>query len=182
MSDTAQRYRLIASGFDSRVNAISGDGWNAPSPCAEWSARGVVGHVVGNHRWLAAKVRGGEPEPMTDEEDPAEAWRGAYGAVLAMTEDPAAMATMVEGPMGEMPFEQMLGNFVCMDVLVHTWDLARAVGADERLDEASVIGAYETMKPLDDQMRQPGVFDPKLEPPAGADTQTEFLYFLGRRA
>ncbi len=182
MSDTAQRYRLIADGFDARVKATSGDGWNASSPCADWSARDVVGHVVGNHRWLVSKVRGGETEPMTDEEDPAEAWRGAYGAVLATTEDPAAMATMVEGPTGEMPFEQMLGSFVCMDVLVHTWDLARAVGADERLDEASVTKAYGTMKPMDDQIRQPGVFGPKLDPPAGADTQTEFLYFLGRRA
>ena len=173
MSDSAQRYRMIAGGFDSRVNGISGDGWNAPSPCAEWSARDVVGHVVGNHRWLATRVRGGEPAPMADDEDPAEAWRGAYGGVLAITEDPAAMATMVEGPMGEMPFEQMLGSFVCMDVLVHTWDLARASGADECLDEASVAAAYETMKPLDDQIRQPGIFGPKLEPPAGADTQTE---------
>jgi hypothetical protein len=56
------------------------------------------------------------------------------------------------------------------------------LGAHDRLDEASVTEAYETMKPLDDQIRQPGVFDPKLEPPVGADTQTEFLYFLGRRA
>jgi uncharacterized protein (TIGR03086 family) len=182
MNDTAQQYRLVASGFDARVNATSGDGWTAPSPCAEWTARDVVGHVVGNHRWLATRVRGGEAAPMTDDEDPAEAWRGAYGAVLAITEDPAAMAAMVEGPMGEMPFEQMLGSFVCMDVLVHTWDLARAGGTDERLDEASVGAAYETMKPLDDQIRQPGFFEPKLEPPVGADTQTEFLYFLGRRA
>ena len=76
----------------------------------------------------------------------------------------------------------MLGTFVCMDVLVHTWDLARAVGADEQLDLGSVVHAYEVMKPLDGQIRQPGVFGPKLEPPSGADVQTEFLYFLGRPA
>ena len=69
-----------------------------------------------------------------------------------------------------------------MDVLVHTWDLARTIGADERLDEEFVRQAYEALKPMDAMIRQPRVFGPKLEPPAGADLQTEFLYFLGRRA
>jgi uncharacterized protein (TIGR03086 family) len=182
MSDASQHYRLIASGFDATVTATRPDGWDAPSPCSEWNARDVVSHVVGNHRWLAASVREDETRPMADDEDPVEAWRGAYRTVLAVTEDPAAMATILDSPMGKMPLEQMLGSFVSMDLLVHTWDLARAVGADEQLDEDSVAQAYEAMKPLDDQIRQPGVFGPKLEPPAGADTQTQFLYFLGRRA
>jgi hypothetical protein len=69
-----------------------------------------------------------------------------------------------------------------MDLLVHTWDLARAVRADERLDEDSVSRAYEALKPMDAMIRQPNVFGPKLEPPLGADLQTEFLYFLGSRA
>jgi hypothetical protein len=77
---------------------------------------------------------------------------------------------------------EIIGRFVCMDVLVHTWDLARTVGADERLDEEMVRQAYDALKPMDAAIRQPGVFGPKLEPPAGADLQTEFLYFLGRRA
>jgi hypothetical protein len=56
------------------------------------------------------------------------------------------------------------------------------VGADERLDEDSVRHAYEVLKPMDAVIRQPNVFGPKLESPPGADLQTEFLYFLGRRA
>jgi hypothetical protein len=76
----------------------------------------------------------------------------------------------------------MLLQFVCMDMLVHTWDLARAVGGDERLDERSVQEAYETLKSMDAMIRQPNVFGPRLEPPPGSDIQTEFLYFLGRRA
>jgi uncharacterized protein (TIGR03086 family) len=67
------------------------------------------------------------------------------------------------------------------DVLVHTWDLARAVGGDERLDEAAVAGAYSGLKPMDAMIRRPGVFGPKVEAPEGADLQTEFLSFLGRQ-
>ena len=182
MANASEHYDLVAAGFDARVNAAGAGDWNAPSPCSEWKALDVVGHVVGNHRWLAASVRGSETQPMADDEDPAEAWRSAYTTVLELTEDPEAMATMVDGPVGQMPLEQILDSFVCMDLLVHTWDLARAVGGDERLDEDSVLRAYETMKPMDDQIRQPGIFGPKVAPPAGADTQTEFLYFLGREA
>jgi uncharacterized protein (TIGR03086 family) len=181
MTETMQRYHRIAGGFNTTVNAASAENWNAPSPCSEWSARDVVGHVVGNHRWLVATVRGSEPQGLGDGEDPAEAWRTVYGEILGIGDDPTALATVIEGPMGKMPFEQMLGSFVCMDVLIHTWDLARAVGADDRLDEASVADAYETMKPLDEAIRQPGFFGPRLEAPSGADLQTEFLYFLGRR-
>jgi len=180
--ESVDRYRLIASGFDARVRAAPSDSWGVSSPCSEWKARDVVGHVVGNHRWLATKVKGGDTRPMADDEDPVEAWRSAWGTVLQIAGDPAAMGTAVEGPMGEMPLEQMLGSFVCMDLLVHTWDLARAVGADERLDEDAVRQAYEGLKPMDAVIRQPGVFGPKLEPPSGADLQTEFLYFLGRQA
>ena len=182
MSETAERYRLIGDGFDARVDATPASGWDAPSPCSEWTARDVVGHVVGNHRWLAATVQGSEPQPMADDEDPAEAWRGAYRDVLALAEDPVAMGKLVDGPAGTMPFEEMLDRFVCMDVLVHTWDLARAVGADEQLDETSVSLAYATLKPMDEEIRSPGFFGPKLDPPPAADIQTEFLYFVGRRA
>ena len=182
MSETSERYRLIGGGFDARVDATPADGWDAPSPCSEWTARDVVGHVVGNHRWLATPVQGGEPQPMADDEDPAEAWRGAFSTIRGLTEDRVAMGTLVDGPAGKMPFEQMLGRFVCMDVLIHTWDLARAVGADEQLDEASVSLAYAELKPMDEQIRSPGFFGPKLEPPPTADIQTEFLYFVGRRA
>jgi len=75
----------------------------------------------------------------------------------------------------------LIGRLIATDVLVHTWDLARAVGGDERLDLAAVSDAYSGLKPMDEMIRRPGVFGPKIEPPAHADEQTEFLCFLGRR-
>ena len=182
MSQAQARYRLTAGAFDARVQAAPPDSWNGQSPCTEWRARDVVAHVVDNHRRLIVEVDGVESKPMTADEDPKAAWTSAYAAMCELTEDPEAMARSVEGPMGPMPLEQIIPQFVCMDMLVHTWDLARAVGGDERLDEESVRDAFETLKPMDTMIRQPNVFGPKLDPPPGADVQTEFLYFLGRRA
>ena len=182
MSDVQDSYRLVSSGFGAAVRAVTPDQWGAQSPCEQWTARDVVAHVVENHRGVIASVRGGESEPLGADEDPRQAWESASRAIGEITGDPEAVAKEIDGPTGKMPAGQIIGQFVTMDVLVHTWDLARTIGADEHLDEDSVRRAYEALKPMDAMIRQPNVFGPKLEPPMGADLQTEFLYFLGRRA
>lgn len=182
MTDVQDAYRRVSTGFDAAVKAVTPDKWDAPSPCEQWKARDIVAHVVGGHRGVIAGVRGGESKPLGADEDPTQAWEEASRVMGEITGDPEALAKEIDGPTGKMPAEQIIGRFVAMDVLVHTWDLARTVGADEHLDEGSVRSAYETLKPMDGMIRQPGVFGPKLEAPPGADLQTEFLYFLGRRA
>lgn len=181
MTDVQDTYRTVARGFDAAVQAATPDTWTAQSPCDEWKARDVVAHVVGGHRGVIAGIRGGEPAPLGADEDPKQAWQDVFRKLAELTADPSAMATEVDGPVGRMPAGQLVSRFVAMDLLVHTWDLARSFGADDHLDEDAVRGAYETLKPMDAMIRQPGVFGPKVEPPPGADLQTEFLSFLGRR-
>jgi uncharacterized protein (TIGR03086 family) len=182
MTEVQDRYRMVSDGFSAVVGAVAPDRWSSQSPCDEWKARDVVAHVVAGHRGVIAAVRGGESEPLGPDEDPQQAWESACQRMVEITGDPEALGMEVDGPAGKMPAGDIIGRFVTMDVLVHTWDLARAVGADERLDEDSVRRAYEALKPMDAMIRQPRVFGPKLEPPGDADLQTEFLYFLGRRA
>lgn len=182
MSDVQHRYEVVATAFDAKVRAVTPDQWEAPTPCEEWTARDLVTHVVENHRGVIASVRGGESEPLRANEDPSRAWEQASRAIGEITADPEAAAKEVDGPTGKIPAGQAIGQFMTMDVLVHTWDLARTIGADEGLDQDSVRRAYEALKPMDAMIRQPKIFGPKLQPPAGADLQTEFLYFLGRRA
>ncbi len=182
MTEVQGAYRRVSDGFDAVVNAVTPDKWGAQSPCELWTARDVVAHVIGGHRGVIAGVRGGDSAPLGADEDPKQAWDEASRAMAEIAGDPELMAKKVDGPTGKMPLGEIIGRFVTMDVLVHTWDLARAVGADERLDEDSVRKAYEALKPMDAMIRQPNVFGPKVEPPSGADLQTEFLCFLGRRA
>jgi uncharacterized protein (TIGR03086 family) len=128
------------------------------------------------------RPRGLGPSARDRRREGREAWEEACRALDEITGDPEALAREIDGPVGKMPIGQLIGRFMTMDLLVHTWDLARAVGADEHLDEEAVRQAYETLKPMDAMIRRPNVFGPRLDPPPGADLQTEFLYFLGRRA
>jgi uncharacterized protein (TIGR03086 family) len=182
MSEAIARYELVAAGFDQRIRAIPADQWDAQSPCEGWTARDVVAHVVRNHRSMAAAATGEEAQEFAADTDPARAWSDAYERMRTLSKDPDVLSKPVSGPGGPIPLEQALGSLVSMDTHIHTWDLARAVGGDERLDPDVVRFSWEMLQPMDAMLRRPGVFGPKLDPPAEADDQTRLLYFLGRRA
>ena len=69
-----------------------------------------------------------------------------------------------------------------MDLLVHGWDLARAIGADETLDAESVELVYEQMKPHEAELKASGVFGSTVVPQEGADLQMQLLAVFGRVA
>ena len=180
MAEAVDRYIKLAEDFGARVEAASDDAWSKPSPCPEWTARDVVAHVLGSQQRILAGLSGGEPKELGADDDPKQAYRASLDAVKEALKDESKLSENVEGPMGPMPLEMLIGRILASDVLVHTWDLARAVGGDERLDQEAVEGAFSGLKPLDAMIRRPGVFGDKVEPPEGADLQTQFLCFVGR--
>ena len=49
-----------------RVNAVTHDQWNDPTPCAGWTVRELVGHVVGEDRWTVPLTEGRTIEEIGD--------------------------------------------------------------------------------------------------------------------
>jgi uncharacterized protein (TIGR03086 family) len=66
--------------------------------------------------------------------------------------------------------------------VIHAWDLARAIGADESVDPELVRFAYDEMVPQFEQWRTAGAFGPKVEVAEDADLQTKLLAEAGRTA
>ena len=93
---------------------------------------------------------------------------------------PSAGRRPIRGLLGEQPFEALVGQLICPDTLVHTWELSRAIGQDATLDPAAMAGATAILTPIDDAVRRPGGFADKIASPAGADEQTRFLNFVGQ--
>jgi uncharacterized protein (TIGR03086 family) len=180
MSETLNRLTHLVNAFDARIQAAPSDSWSNQSPCSEWTARDVVAHVIGSARGMTAGLQGQEPQPLAADDDIVTAWNSTKEGLLSAVAA-ADLSQNVPGPFGPMPAEQLIGRFMTTDILVHTWDLARAVGGDEQLDADSVAGAYSGLKSMDAMIRGRGVFGDKIETPAGADLQTEFLQFLGRQ-
>ena len=90
------------------------------------------------------------------------------------------MDRIVTLPFGEMPASEGLG-FPMGDLLVHTWDLARAIGGDDQLDAEGCAVVFANLEPIDGAIRKPGFFGPKLEPAPDANAQDRLLAFVGRQ-
>jgi uncharacterized protein (TIGR03086 family) len=124
------------------------------------------------------------PIPSVDT-DPAAAWAVVRDAIQRALADPV-IATRVEdcGPPGRLSFEAAIDMTCTPDVLIHTWDLARATGLDERLDPDEVrrqLAGIEALPPeLDEAMRGSGHYGPRVAVADDADEQTRLLAFMGR--
>ena len=174
------RYRAAADTFGDRVRGTHD--WDAPSPVAEWRARDVVGHLS---TWLPALVQSGstvalDPAPSADD-DPVAAWAETEAQVRALLMDPASEhVTFSHEYIGELPLPAMLDQYFTSDVVFHTWDLARATGQDDRLDEDFIAAALAGMTAQAEMIRASGQFGEQQPVPEGATTQERFLAFIGR--
>ncbi len=182
MSEFAERYRRIAGQFTDRVTAVPEDAWDNPAPCEGWVARDVVRHLV---EWVPgffeSYVGISLPKPTTVDTDPAGAWATFSDAIEALLDDPVVSAREFDAPMGRKSVEQAIDMIVTSDVLLHTWDLARATGLDETLDPEEVHRMFESMEPMDELLRQSGHYGPRVQVPDDADEQTKLIAFIGRR-
>jgi uncharacterized protein (TIGR03086 family) len=177
-TETAQRYRSVAAAFTERVEQVPAGAWDNPTPCADWVARDIVRHIVGTTDFFLGEP-GSSVGPSVDD-DPVGAWKATRETIEGALADPAVAGREVEGPMGKKTVEEMIGIFGVGDVLVHTWDLARATGQDESLDPAEVSRLFQFMQPMDEMMRQGNAFGPKVDVPADSDEQTKLIAFTGR--
>ena len=180
MSEVSDRYTRIADGFENRLSNVAGGQWSAATPCTDWDVRGLVVHVVSTHHRVVAGVSDSEPPEVDPSGDLLGQWSEARNTVQSALEDPERASLTVSGMFGEQPFESLVGRLLCADTLFHTWDLARATGQDEKLDDEAVNKAMEFLNPIDDAIRRPGGFSSKIEPATGADDQSKLLNFGGR--
>ena len=181
MTEYAQRFASIANQFTDRVDAVSTQAWNNPSPCQGWAARDIVAHLV---EWIPGFFTNTAeltfPVGPSVERDPVGAWANLRDTLQGFLDDPAIALYEFDAPMGRMSVEQAIDMIVTGDVFLHTWDLARSVGLDETLDPIEVVRMFQGMEPMDEALRASGHYGPRLIVPDSADPQTKLLAFVGR--
>ena len=162
--DPAERHRAVSAGFTARVQGASD--WDAPAPVDGWRARDVVAHLVEWFPEFLKTATGLELERgPSPEEDPVAAWQVHADAVQRLLDGPDA-ATPFKHPMvGEMPLPVAVDRFYTSDVFMHTWDLARATGQDERLDEQTCADMLAGMEPIEELLRTSGQYGPRVPVP-----------------
>jgi uncharacterized protein (TIGR03086 family) len=177
-------------GFEGVLRDVDHHEWALVSPCDPWTARDVAGHVIGGVRWAAALIEGSDTVDVIRDvgfsrpgslagPTPLAAWIAARSALRRTIERTGTEKVLV-WPFGEQTVDTGLQWF-SLEVLVHTWDLARAKGSDVRLDPDLVHEHLARLQPLGRYLRGPGMYGAELDVPAGADEQDQLLAFLGRR-
>lgn len=187
MSDLVALFRKAVDEFGRRVEAVEAAQWPAPTPDTEWDVRALVNHLVVECLWAPPLLEGLTLADVGDRfdgdqlgDDPQAVWRAAAaGAVHAVGAD-GALERTVHVSFGEIPGREYVSQLVC-DHTIHAWDLARAIGTDERLDPELVEFAYAYLAPQVDGWRSAGVFGPEVGVPVGADRQSALLALTGRQ-
>jgi len=186
MDDVRALFGRALDWFGTNVHAVADDQWRLPTPCSEWDVRELVNHLVGETRWMPPLLEGktiaAAGEALDGDllgGDPNGAWDdAAREAVTAVRED-GAMDRAVHLSFGDFPGSEYAFQ-VLTDLLIHGWDLARAIGAEDRMDPELVEVVDERSRPVMPAMKASGQFGSDVAPPQGADRQTALLAMFGR--
>jgi uncharacterized protein (TIGR03086 family) len=182
MTEVSERYRRLSEAFAAKIAGVGDDGWANETPCEAWTARDLVAHVVATQGMFEGLVGRSIGDLPPVEDAPAAAWDAARAVIQRNLEDPSLATAEFDGFAGRSTFEAAVDRFLCTDLVVHGWDLARATGQDEGMSPEDVTRVQGVAEAFGDAMRGPQAFGPALEPPSGADAQGRLLAFLGRRA
>jgi uncharacterized protein (TIGR03086 family) len=176
----AGRHRQVAGLFTDRVRGTRS--WDAPSPVAGWAARDVVRHLTGWFPGFLASGAGIElPSGPSVDENPVAAWQVHCDGVQAVLDDPETAYRELANPhIGHLPLQTAIDQFYTADVFMHTWDLSRATGQDDRLDPDFCAQLLSEMESMEQVIRSSGQYGARVEVPRDADAQTRLLGFIGR--
>ncbi len=166
------------------ASGIAPDDLDAPTPCATFTVRGVLGHMIEGATQFTAAFLGETPSAVAaDVADGPEVVARAGGALAGLMEairSPGALDRTVATPFGEMPGDAF-ARFVVLDGLVHGWDLATATAQQYEPSDALVaeVDAY-ARQAIAPGMRDGDTFAVAVDPPATATPIERLAAFTGR--
>ena len=137
MSTLDHRTRRLPTNMPRRSSPASTTGQLAlPTPCAEWDVRATLDHLIGA-TWMFTLVNQdqavGEDAGGIGGDDPVVALTNAAEANIASWRAPGAFDGDRTFPFGTFPADAA-AMMNLSEVVVHTWDIATALGADATID------------------------------------------------
>lgn len=190
------RFVSSSGAFEQKLAAVRPGQWDWTTPCTEWNVRQLVNHMTqGNLNFirLLDGASGTEFLRMRDADalgaDPAGAYARSVQECAAAFSRPGALEQVLDYPLGQVTGRRALAVRTT-DTIIHTWDLARAIGVDDTLGPDLVAWASDHLDEIYDGLAEtPGdphtthrfFSAPPAEPPTSATQQHHLLHRMGRR-
>jgi uncharacterized protein (TIGR03086 family) len=184
--DRIAMLQRAVDGAKAIVGGVQPNDLTQPTPCTEWDVRALLNHMAGVCTMFTTALTGSQtdrpPEPVDLlGSDPAASYASISQRLMAAWRAPGALERTLKLPMGELPGAVGI-NVVLADQLLHTWDLARALGRpyamDADLAEAALQMMQQMMRP---EFRGPGKGFAEVVPcPDDAPVQDRLVAFAGR--
>ena len=171
--------------FGSLLEAVTEDRWQDPTPCDQWNVRELAEHTVGLTWGMAEALRSGDAEPDAYRPRPVSQWPDAESAMgrAARSASSTEERVRVRPVTAEVTFTPLeVVRIHLLDVVVHSWDLARALRLDHDPGAATTdllsVAALVAARALPSTTEQFGPPVVSQEPPAG--DWSRVLGLLGR--
>lgn len=179
------RHRAALGEFDRVVRQVQPDQWSLPTPCSDWNVRDLVNHVVGEACWTPPILAGRTIAEVGDAfdgdllgEDPLAVW-GSSSSAAADSADADVATSIVHLSFGDIPALEYLRQLTA-DYLIHSWDLAVAIGVDDQLDPSLVKSTGAWFVNQEAAYRGAGVIAAEAAVPREGTPQDHLLAAFGR--
>ncbi len=157
-----------------------------PTPCAQWDVHTVINHIIGGN-YMYAEIAAGRsvdmspPHPDLVGEDAAASYESSRAALASSIAAQGALQRMWALPFAEVP-GPVGRNIHLLELVAHTWDVARATGQLDRLDPELADAAHgvATMAVPQARSEEGHPFGPEREAADGAGPYDRMAAFLGR--
>jgi uncharacterized protein (TIGR03086 family) len=166
------------------MTGIHDDEQTLATPCTEWNVRAVVSHALGEARMMT-DVNRGLPSLKTHSDLIGHAGLGAAWTNISKDNVASWRETGVTGDRtyfyGTFPAAAGLAINIG-EVIVHSWDIATALGRPVTTDpdHAAIAYALWSSFPLDG-LRSAGQLGPEIPVPPDAPMMDRLLGLLGRQ-
>jgi uncharacterized protein (TIGR03086 family) len=188
-ADTQQLLATAVDGFRQRLDGVVDADWKRPTPCDGWNVADLTKHLVGGGIMSELLLRGASKDEAVHalfsldvQGDIVEAFDDSCRRQAAAFEQPGAADAVCHHPAHDMPGSEFIWRRV-RDTLIHTWDLARALGTDEQLEPDLVALTWAQVQPAAPALAGSGMFGSGASGALADDApvQDRLLDALGRR-
>jgi uncharacterized protein (TIGR03086 family) len=181
-TDLVDKYAQALDGAKRLVGSVQPAELSKPTPCEGWDVKALLTHMVGTNRRFAAALAGDASKAAPAGDDVLAEYAASAEEGLAAWRKPGALDTTLGLPSGQVPGTTGIG-MIFVDQLIHTWDLAKALGRGDPLPDDLATTALELSRArVTPDRRGPGKpYAEEIQVAGDRPTQDRLAGFLGRQ-